>query len=172
MAARYDTIGVGYADRRRPDPRIADGIGAALHDARTVINVGAEAGSYEPTDRLIVAVEPSAVMAAQRPPELSPADLGRAERLPFPDNSAADAVVAVLTLHHWDDSSAGVAEAVRVAAIWRCCGVRSSPVSALRLRTVSPVASNSRRTRSANTSMPIEVNSSHAMPANVPLSTM
>jgi SAM-dependent methyltransferase len=114
MAARYDTLGVGYARRRRPDPRIAARIEAALRDARNVINVGAGAGSYEPTDRPVVAFEPSAVMAAQRPPELSPAVLARAERLPCADESA-DAVMAVLTLHHWDDVEAGIREATRVA---------------------------------------------------------
>jgi hypothetical protein len=63
----YDRIGVGYSEIRRPDPRIAAHIEAALGDARTVLNVGAGTGSYEPTDREVTAVEPSAEMIAQRP---------------------------------------------------------------------------------------------------------
>lgn len=114
MHARYDTIGVGYAARRRPDPRIARRIRDALGDARTVVNVGAGAGSYEPDDLKVIAVEPSVVMAGQRPRAALPAVLGAAERLPFADN-AVDATMGVLTLHHWDDVQAGVAEALRVA---------------------------------------------------------
>lgn len=114
MTARYDTIGIGYATRRRADPRIADRVRQALGDARTVVNVGAGAGSYEPTDRPVLAVEPSPIMATQRPADLLPAVLGVAERLPFADKSA-DAIMAVLTVHHWSDVEAGVREAVRVA---------------------------------------------------------
>lgn len=114
VTARYDRIGVGYATRRRPDPRIAARIRVALGDARTVVNVGAGAGNYEPTDRRVVSVEPSTVMAAQRPPDLPPALLGVAEDLPFVDKSV-DAVLGILTLHHWNDIEAGVSEAIRVA---------------------------------------------------------
>jgi SAM-dependent methyltransferase len=113
-AARYDTIGVGYAAHRRADPRIAAEIMAALGDARTVVNVGAGTGNYEPADRPVVAIEPSAVMAAQRPSSLTPAILASAERLPLVDD-AADAVMAVLTIHHWSDARRGIAEALRVA---------------------------------------------------------
>src|SRR5262249_49676324 len=63
----YDRIGRGYTTTRRPDPRIAAAIGAALGDARTVINVGAGAGAYEPSERRIVAIEPSTAMIRQRP---------------------------------------------------------------------------------------------------------
>ena len=66
-ADRYDTLGIGYARTRREDPRLASRIHAALGDARTVVNVGAGTGSYEPRDRAVVAVEPSDVMIAQRP---------------------------------------------------------------------------------------------------------
>lgn len=112
--ARYDAIGEGYARMRRPDPRIAAQIERALGDARTVVNVGAGTGSYEPVGRHVVAVEPSVVMAAQRPRDRPPAVLARAEALPLADDSA-DAVMAVLTVHHWEDLDAGVAEMLRVA---------------------------------------------------------
>jgi SAM-dependent methyltransferase len=114
LSRRYDEIGVGYATRRRADPRIAARIHEALGDARTVVNVGAGAGSYEPTDRAVVAVEPSPVMAPQRPPELPPAVIGVAEALPLADKSA-DAAMAVLTIHHWSDVDAGIREMHRVA---------------------------------------------------------
>ncbi len=112
--AIYDTIGRGYAQQRRPDPRIAAQLLAALGDARQVLNVGAGTGSYEPSDRLVVAVEPSSVMLAQRSPDAAPAVQARAEALPFSDRSF-DAVLAILTLHHWTDRASGLAECVRVA---------------------------------------------------------
>jgi SAM-dependent methyltransferase len=110
----YDEIGVTYATTRRPDPRIELQIAEALGDARSVVNVGAGVGSYEPRDRDVVAVEPSAVMIAQRPPDAAPAVQAPAEALPFPDQSF-DAALAVLTMHHWSDWRAGVAELRRVA---------------------------------------------------------
>jgi SAM-dependent methyltransferase len=110
----YDTIGRDYARRRRPDPRIAAQLMAALGDARSVLNVGAGTGSYEPDDRPVVAVEPSGVMLAQRSPDAAPAVQARAEALPFPDR-VFDAVTAVLTLHHWADRAGGLAECARVA---------------------------------------------------------
>ena len=112
--AVYDQIGQGYSRQRRPDPRIAAPLMAALGDAQSVLNVGAGAGSYEPPDRSVVAVEPSAVMLAQRSSGAAPAVQARAEALPFPDR-AFDAVMAVLTLHHWTDRGAGLAECARVA---------------------------------------------------------
>lgn len=111
---RYDSIGHGYARHRRADTRIAAVLHHALGDARTIVNVGAGSGSYEPTDRPVVAVEPSTAMAAQRPGHLPPAVLGVAESLPFADGSA-DAAMAVLTVHHWADVARGLAEMVRVA---------------------------------------------------------
>ena len=114
MAARYDAIGRTYATTRATDPRIAARIWAALGDAMTVLNVGAGTGSYEPPDRDVTAVEPSAVMRAQRAPGAAPCVEGRAEALPFPDDSF-DAVMGTLTLHHWTDWRAGCAEALRVA---------------------------------------------------------
>lgn len=110
----YDDIGHGYAHARIPDPRIEAQIHAALGDAQTVVNVGAGAGSYEPTRRTVVAIDPSPVMLAQRPPHAAPAVVGTAEALPFPDG-AFDAALASLTLHHWSDLAAGIAELRRVA---------------------------------------------------------
>lgn len=114
MAARYDAIGRTYTATRGTDPRIAARIWDALGDARTVVNVGAGTGSYEPPDRDVTAVEPSAVMIAQRPPGAAPAVQASAEALPFEDASF-DAAMAVLTLHHWSDLRAGCAELRRVA---------------------------------------------------------
>lgn len=114
MSTLYDTIGVDYANLRRPDPRIAALVDAALGDAQTVLNVGAGAGSYEPADRTVTALEPSAEMIAQRPPGAAPAVQGSAEHLPFPDHSF-DAVMGVLTIHHWADKARGLAEMRRVA---------------------------------------------------------
>ncbi|HEX2203147.1 MAG TPA: class I SAM-dependent methyltransferase [Longimicrobium sp.] len=110
----YDRIGVGYAAHRRPDPRIAARITEALGGARTVVNVGAGAGSYEPAGRRVAAVEPSAEMVRQRPPGSAPALRASAGDLPFGDG-AFDAALAVLTLHHWPDWRRGLAEMRRVA---------------------------------------------------------
>lgn len=110
----YDRIGVGYSAWRRPDPRIAAHVVDALGPARTVVNVGAGTGSYEPADRVVAAVEPSAEMVRQRPPSAAPAVRASAERLPFRDR-AFDAALAVLTIHHWPDWRAGIAEMRRVA---------------------------------------------------------
>lgn len=112
--ALYDRIGQGYADVRVEDPRLARPIWDALGDAQTVLNVGAGAGSYEPRDREVTAVEPSTVMIAQRPVGAAPAVLASAERLPFPDDSF-DAAMAIITIHHWDDVDAGLREMRRVA---------------------------------------------------------
>jgi SAM-dependent methyltransferase len=110
----YDRIGAGYRWRRREDPRLARLIARELQDARTVVNVGAGTGSYEPADRFVVAVEPSSVMLQQRPPGAGPAAQAIAERLPFRDD-AFDAAMAVLTVHHWSDPHAGMRELNRVA---------------------------------------------------------
>lgn len=112
--ALYDSIGRGYAAHRRPDPRLAARIHAALGDATTVVNVGAGAGSYEPADRPVVAVEPSEVMVRQRPPGAAPAVRATAQALPFRDASF-DAALASLTIHHWPDWRRGVAEMRRIA---------------------------------------------------------
>jgi SAM-dependent methyltransferase len=110
----YESHGRGYARQRRADPRIAARIEAALGDARTVVNVGAGAGSYEPRDRWVLAVEPSATMRAQRAPDAAPCLAGSAESLPLDDDSV-DAAMACVTVHHWRDRAAGLAELRRVA---------------------------------------------------------
>jgi len=115
VSERYETIGRSYAATRREDPRIARRIHEALGDARSVVNVGAGTGSYEPEDRYVIAVEPSDVMAEQRPASRVPAIRASAGKLPLRDRSV-DAAMAVLTLHHWDDAQErGVRELRRVA---------------------------------------------------------
>lgn len=112
---RYERIGHGYAQVRREDPQIALQVHAALGDARTVVNVGAGAGSYEPSDRHVIAIEPSDVMAAQRPLDRAPAIRASAGTLPLRDNSV-DAAMAILTIHHWDEEQQrGIKELRRVA---------------------------------------------------------
>jgi SAM-dependent methyltransferase len=110
----YDRIGRTYSSTRATDPRIAAAVWNALGDARAVLNVGAGTGHYEPSDRDLVALEPSPVMIAQRPPDAAPVVQGRAEALPFEDDSF-DAVMAVLSDHHWRDRRRGFAELRRVA---------------------------------------------------------
>jgi hypothetical protein len=110
----YETHGHGYPAQRRTDPRIAALVHAGLGDARTVLNVGAGAGSYEPTDRYVVAIEPSARMRAGRPATAVPAMDGAAERLPF-DDGAFDAAMATVTVHQWSDTARGLAELRRVS---------------------------------------------------------
>lgn len=113
MSALYDRIGDGYASLRRPDPRIAFRLHAALGPARTVLNVGAGTGNYEPSDRDLVAVEPSREMIRQRPPGSAPCVQAGAAALPFADG-AFEAALAILTVHHWPDPAAGLAELRRV----------------------------------------------------------
>jgi SAM-dependent methyltransferase len=113
-AQLYDSIGVTYTRTRRTDPRIAVQVWAALGEARSVLNVGAGTGSYEPADRHVIAVEPSAVMRAQRPPGAAPCVAAAAENLPFEDQSF-EAAMAIATIHHWRDPIAGLREMRRVA---------------------------------------------------------
>jgi len=112
-APAYDRMGIDYSEVRRPDPRIEAAIWAALGDAKSVLNVGAGAGSYEPPDREVVAVEPSPVMIAQRPAAAATAIQGVAEDLPLDDDSV-DATMGVFTMQHWDDIDRGLAEVLRV----------------------------------------------------------
>ena len=112
---RYDTIGHGYSQTRREDLRFRAQIHAALANARTVVNVGAGTGAYEPTDRHVIAIEPSDVMAAQRSRDLAPAVRASAGSIPLRDRSV-DAAMAVLSVHHWDEErEKGVRELRRVA---------------------------------------------------------
>ena len=113
MGELYDRIGRSYTATRSEDPRLAAAIDAALGDARTVINVGSGTGAYEPPGREVLAVEPSEVMRAQRPPGAAPVIDARAEALPFPDSSF-DAALAVLSDHHWRDRAGGLRELRRV----------------------------------------------------------
>jgi len=114
MTSTYDRIGTTYAATRRPDPRIAGRILEALGDATSVVNVGAGAGSYEPTDRFVVGVEPSATMIRQRPQGSARVVQAWAEALPFADG-AFESALAVLTVHHWRDVARGLGEVRRVA---------------------------------------------------------
>lgn len=113
MNSLYDTIGLNYGNLRKPDPRIARQIDIALGNAKTVLNVGAGSGSYEPSGRQITAIEPSQKMIQQRPPSDASVSQGSAEDLPF-ENNSFDAAMAVLTIHHWSDKPKGVNEMRRV----------------------------------------------------------
>lgn len=112
-APLYDNIGINYGQLRKADPRIAALIHHALGIAKTVINVGAGTGSYEPDDRQVTAVEPSLEMIRKRPVGAAPAVQAAAEGLPFADEQF-DAGMAILTIHHWTDQQAGLAELRRV----------------------------------------------------------
>ena len=109
----YGTFGKDYARKRRSDPRIAALVHRALGDAKTVLNVGAGAGSYEPEDRYVIAIEPSETMRAQRPAHLVPAIRGIAEQLPLDDQSV-DASMALVTVHQWQNLDEGLRELTRV----------------------------------------------------------
>ncbi len=113
MPAKYDTIGINYAELRKPDPRIAKIIADALGSAETVLNVGAGTGSYEPADRVVTAIEPSIEMIRKRRPDAAKAIQASAGDLPFDDKSF-DAAMAILTIHHWPDKAAGLREMRRV----------------------------------------------------------
>lgn len=110
----YDRIGEGYDATRQPDPRIAVRIRAALGISATAVNIGAGAGSYEPPDIPVIAVEPSLTMIRQRSAASAPVVQAVAEDLPFPDR-AFDAALAVLSVHHWEDKKRGLDEMRRVA---------------------------------------------------------
>ena len=114
MPALYDTIGARYRAYRRPDPRIARAVYAELRQAATIVNLGAGVGSCEPTDRDLIAVEPSRLMISQRPRSAAPVVQARAEFVPFRDN-AFDVAMAILSIHHWSDIEGGLLEARRVA---------------------------------------------------------
>jgi SAM-dependent methyltransferase len=114
MQSTYDRIGIDYQLTRQPDPRIAHRITNALGDSRSVVNVGAGTGSYEPRTHRLIAVEPSATMIQQRPPGAAPAVQAIAESLPLGDG-AMDSALAILTLHHWSDPHRGLAQMRRVA---------------------------------------------------------
>ena len=112
-APTYDRIGLSYSEVRHADPRFEAAIRSALGDTQSVLNIGAGAGSYEPNDREVIAVEPSPVMIAQRPADAAPAIQATAESLPLEDKSV-DATMGVFTMQHWDDVDRGLAEVLRV----------------------------------------------------------
>ena len=114
MTALYDTIGLNYADFRQPDPSIERAIHDALGDATSIVNVGAGCGSYEPSHRLVVAVELSRTMIGQRPPGAALVVQANAMALPF-GADAFDASMAILTLHHWPNKVLGLEELRRVS---------------------------------------------------------
>ncbi|MET9728781.1 class I SAM-dependent methyltransferase [Streptomyces zaomyceticus] len=109
----HGTVGSGCSTYRRPDGRIARFIARALGDGRTVLNVGAGAGSYENIGGTVTAVEPSASMRARRPNGLDPAVDAVAEDLPFADGSF-DASMTLFSVHQWSDVTAGLREMRRV----------------------------------------------------------
>ena len=110
----YDAIGRSYSTQRQPDPRLGARLDAVIGRDSTLLNVGAGTGSYEPLRRGVVAVEPSTVMLSQRPSSAAPAVRAVAEALPFQDQ-AFDVVLAILTVHHWNDQKRGLEECARVA---------------------------------------------------------
>ena len=109
----YDRTGRTYSVTRQRDPRIGRLIERALRDMSTVANVGAGTGSYEPSNT-VIAVEPSRVMVGQRRSGAAPAVRAVAEHLPI-GTDAVDASIALLTVHHWTDIDAGIAEMIRIA---------------------------------------------------------
>jgi hypothetical protein len=110
----YDRLGHSYATARRADRRIGRLIEAAIGDARSIVNVGAGTGSYEPSDRYVLAVEPAATMRARRPASAAPCVIGEAEALPL-DDASVDLAMGIYTDFHWSDRALGVSEMVRVA---------------------------------------------------------
>lgn len=110
----YETIGTTYTATRQEEPSIRAAIHDALGAARTVVNVGAGTGSYEPEDRAVVAVEPSDTMIRQRQGRTPLVVRATAEHLPFAPGTF-DAAMALLTVHHWLDPVAGLREMARVS---------------------------------------------------------
>jgi SAM-dependent methyltransferase len=111
----YNKSGQKYSGHRQTDPRIAEYVFKGLADAKTILNVGAGPGSYEPANKYVVAVEPSIIMRAQRIQNGKiPAINAKADNLPFDDNSF-DASMAMITVHHWPDMNKGLKELRRVA---------------------------------------------------------
>lgn len=137
--ARYDRIGRTYSRSRKPDPRIAARIAAAVGTARTIVNVGSDTGSYEPRGRRVVAVEPSVTMIAQRPPDAAPVVRAVAERLPFRDR-AFDAALALFTIHHWQE----VARGSTSSSAWHPCTC-SSPGTRMFIASIGRSPSTCRR---------------------------
>ena len=113
LSAKYDRIGINYVELRKPDQRIARMIESALGSAQTILNVGAGTGSYEPTNRLLIAIEPSIEMIRKRSQTAASAIQACADDMPFGDGHF-QASMAILTVHHWPDKQAGLREMRRV----------------------------------------------------------
>lgn len=113
METVYNKIGMDYAQKRQSDPRLAALIHAQIPGLNSVLNVGAGAGSYEPENKNLIALEPSWRMIGQRPEGAAPCVCAVAEHLPFPDNSF-EAGLALLTVHHWANMERGLDELQRV----------------------------------------------------------
>ena len=113
-AELYERLGATYRQARRADPRIAVLVDAAIGEARSIVNVGAGTGSYEPADRHVVAVEPAGAMRARRSEAAAPCVVASAEALPF-DDASIDVAMGVYTDFHWSDRPRGIAEMKRVA---------------------------------------------------------
>ena len=113
LSAKYDRIGINYVELRKPDQRIARMIESALGSAQTILNVGAGTGSYEPTNRLLIAIEPSIEMIRKRSQTAASAIQACADDMPFGDGHF-EASMAILTVHHWPDKQAGLREMRRV----------------------------------------------------------
>jgi SAM-dependent methyltransferase len=111
----YNRQAQNYGQIRQEDRRIQAVIDLALGCARTVLNIGAGTGSYEPKDRYVLALEPSLTMRAQRRSGMAPAMIGTASEIPF-DDDTFDASMAMLTVHHWPDLAKGLGEMARVTA--------------------------------------------------------
>lgn len=110
----YDQLGKKYSSHRQTDERIAQYVYTELADAKTILNVGSGAGSYEPPDKYVIAVEPSVAMRQQRlDNKRVPAINAKADNLPFDDHSF-DASMAIVTVHHWPDLDKGLKEIRRV----------------------------------------------------------
>lgn len=110
----YETIGVDYSGGRRPDPRWQEVIDSVIGNAQRVINIGAGTGSYEPSGRAVIAVEPSELMVRQRPKMAAPVVMATAENVPI-SSGWADLTMTLLSLHHWTDWRAGISEMRRLA---------------------------------------------------------
>ena len=114
MTVNYDALAADYQAYRIPDQRISEKIDAQLEKAGSILNVGAGTGSYEPAHCRVVALEPSQEMILKRSYGKAEAILGSAENIPFQDDEF-DIAMGILTIHHWQNISRGLAEMKRVA---------------------------------------------------------
>jgi ubiquinone/menaquinone biosynthesis C-methylase UbiE len=117
----YDhALGQSYTTTRRADPRITDAIIRllALPPGAVVADLGAGTGNYARAlaerGYRIMAVEPSAVMRAQAAVHPGVVWLpAAAEAIPLPDRSV-DAVINLLSFHHYADPAGALQEMARI----------------------------------------------------------